>query len=426
MFGQDSSRAGTASIPCLRIGFLTANFPILSETFVTTLAAALVETGHELSIMCRAAAPAEEAERALVGRKELIPLVFRPREDGRFPSSTPRALAFRDPARSPLIGGLALAGLVRPRRFALYRLFFEQAPFDVFHAQFGTEGLWALRYRRMRALRTKALVVHFRGWDITTFVDAHSPRVYDRLFREADLFIANCAFFRERAISLGCPPEKIIVVGSPVDSDRFAPPGSRDPVEGRDVRLVAVGRLVEKKGFADAIEAVALLAARGRNVRLDIHGEGDARADLEARIARHGLGGRVTLHGSASPDQVLAALHRADIALAPSVTSASGNADGPVNTAKEAMVTGLPIVATRHGGIPELVSPGENGLLVAERDPVALAAAIARLLDDPSSWEALGRAGRRKVVTEYDRHSIVARTLSAYRIALRNAGAPYE
>lgn len=410
----------------MRIGFLTANFPILSETFVTTLAAELVEAGHDLRILCRATTPSDGVEQALGGRDELIARVVRPREDGRFPSETSRALVARDPLRSPLIGALALAGILRPKRFALYRLFAEQAPFDILHAQFGTEGLWALRYRRLRALRARAFVVHLRGWDITSFVESQSPRVYDRLFREADLFIANCGFFRDRAVSLGCPADKVTIVGSPIDTDRFAPPPSRDPVDGRDVRLVAVGRLVEKKGFADAIEAVALLAAEGRKVRLDIHGEGEERADLEARIARHGLGSRVTLHGAASSGQVLAALHRADIALAPSVTSASGNADGPVNTAKEAMATGLPIIATRHGGIPELVIPGENGELVAERDPVALAATIARMMDKPGAWEALGRAGRRKVVTDYDRRNILGRTLTAYRVALTNAGALHD
>jgi colanic acid/amylovoran biosynthesis glycosyltransferase len=305
-------------------------------------------------------------------------------------------------------------------------MFLEQQPFDVFHAQFGTEGLSALRFRRLRALRTKALVVHLRGWDISSFVDKRSSDVYDRLFREADLMIANCAHFRHRAISLGCPPEKIVVIGSPIDTDRFAPPPSREPLDGRDARLVAVGRLVEKKGFADAIDAVAILIAEGRKVRLDVIGEGGTRADLETRIARHGLGDRVTLHGAATSAQVLAALHRADIALAPSVTASSGDSDGPVNTAKEAMATGLPIIATRHGGIPELVIPGENGDLVPERDPVALAAAIARMIDNWCSWEALGRAGRRKVVTDYGQDSIIAKTLSAYRTSLRNAGAVDE
>jgi colanic acid/amylovoran biosynthesis glycosyltransferase len=161
-------------------------------------------------------------------------------------------------------------------------------------------------------------------------------------------------------------------------------------------------------------------------VRLDVIGEGGTRADLETRIARHGLGDRVTLHGAATSAQVLAALHRADIALAPSVTASSGDSDGPVNTAKEAMATGLPIIATRHGGIPELVIPGENGDLVPERDPVALAAAIARMIDNWCSWEALGRAGRQKVVTDYGQDSIIAKTLSAYRTSLRNAGAEDE
>ena len=174
-----------------------------------------------------------------------------------------------------------------------------------------------------------------------------------------------------------------------------------------------MGRLVEKKGFADAIDAVARLRGEGRDVRLDILGDGPLRADLERRA-----GEGVRLLGAASSDAVLAALHAADIALAPSVTAADGDQDGPVNTLKEAMATGLPVVATRHGGIPELVEDGVSGLLVPERDPEALARAIARLMDAPGDWPRLGAAGRRKVVALHDHRSILRATLSAYARAL--------
>jgi colanic acid/amylovoran biosynthesis glycosyltransferase len=289
-------------------------------------------------------------------------------------------------------------------------------PLDVVHAQFATLGLLALRHRRYGTLRTRALVVHLRGYDVTRHVRDHGPGVYDVLFREAELFLSNSEHFRQAAIALGCAPGKIRVIGSPIDTDHFAPPPGREAFEGRPLRLVAVGRLVEKKGFADAVDAVARLRAEGRDVTLDLIGDGPLMGELRRRA-----GEGVALHGAADADAVLAALHWADVALAPSVTAADGDQDGPVNTLKEAMATGLPVVGTHHGGIPELVDEG-NGLLVPERDPAALARAVAQLMDAPGDWARLGAAGRRKVVALYGRMGILRATVEAYRDALRQPG----
>jgi colanic acid/amylovoran biosynthesis glycosyltransferase len=406
----------------LRIGVLVHAFPVLSETFVTTLAASLARAGHDVAILATDPAEPQGARHDIVARAGLADRLARARTDGRLTHSRMRALARQKPSRAPLLAGLLALDRIAPTRLAVTRLMAEAEPFDIVHAQFGYLGLTAARHRRWGTLRTRALVVHLRGHDISGYVQERGPLVYARLFREADLFIANCGHFRDRAIALGCPPDRIVVVGSPIETGAFAPPGTRAPYRDRPLRLVAVGRLVEKKGFADAIAAVAILAGQGRDVRLDILGDGELRPDLERLIAGTGMGDRVRLHGAATQAQVIAALHAADIALAPSVTAASGDADAAVNTAKEAMATGLPVVATDHGGIPELVLPGETGALVPERDPPALAAAIARLMDDPAAWPAMGRAGRHKVVTEYDHAPILAQTLDAYRSALVRAG----
>jgi colanic acid/amylovoran biosynthesis glycosyltransferase len=378
------------------VGFLVQNFPVYSETFVAELADGLVGQGCSLEIL------------ALDGRNPT-------------PSGWPhlRRLTRRPPPWPPVPGAPG-RGLDIVRQALLLA---SRPRYDVVHCQFATQGLAALRHRRLGTLRTAALVVHLRGHDITTFVNERGPGIYRDLFRRADLFIANCAYFRDRAVSLGCAEDKIVVIGSPVDTDRFAPPARRAPPAGRPTQLVAVGRLVEKKGFADAIAAVSHLRAVGFDVRLDILGDGPLHAPLAARVMDLGVGDVVTLHGAATQEQVIAALHGADIALTPSVRAASGDEDATVNTAKEAMATGLPVIGTFHGGIPELVIPGENGDLVPERDPSALAAAIARMLDDQTKWAALGAAGRKKVVTEYARTGIVAKTLVAYDLALRRAGA---
>ena len=178
---------------------------------------------------------------------------------------------------------------------------------------------------------------------------------------------------------------------------------------------------MDKKGFGDCVEAMARLG--GIEAELDILGEGPLRPLLERRIAALGLQGRVRLHGAATADRILAACHRADIGLAPSVTAEDGDADAPVNTLKEKMATGLPVIATDHGGIPELVRPGENGCLVPERAPDALAAAIRDLAARPGDWPRLGAAGRAKVVDDYGIARVAERTLAAYADALAVAEA---
>lgn len=406
----------------LRIGLFVSDFPIISETFVTTLAADLLAAGHDLRVMAR-----DRAGQSLgpmhdqVAAAGLLDRLTRSDETaGRLPLATVLRLARAQPRHAATLAALWSLDRVVPRRtMAVTRHLAALDPFDIVHAQFATLGQTAQRHRGYGTLRTRALVVHMRGYDITSYVRDNGADTYATLFQQAEMFVANCAYFRQVALDLGCPAERCVVIGSPIDVDRFAPPPEgRSRAADAPLRLVAVGRLVEKKGFDDAIAATAELRARNIPVQLDILGEGPHRPVLEAAIAAQNLQDHVTLHGVATQAQIIAALHRADIGLAPSVTAAAGDQDAPVNTLKEKMATGLPVIATRHGGIPELVIDGTNGCLVPEHAPGAIAAAIVDLLGRRDCWPALGAAGRRKVIEEYSRKIILNRTLNAYAQAL--------
>ncbi|MEL6267874.1 MAG: glycosyltransferase [Pseudomonadota bacterium] len=149
------------------------------------------------------------------------------------------------------------------------------------------------------------------------------------------------------------------------------------------------------------MRAVGRLTAGGRRVRYRIIGDGPERARLEALIAELGLGESVQLLGWRTHTEMARLLASAHIFVAPCQTAADGNQDAPVNTLKEAMATGLPVVATRHGGIPELVEHGVSGWLTPERDAPALAAALDRLLEDPDGWPTMAVAGRAAVERLY-------------------------
>jgi colanic acid/amylovoran biosynthesis glycosyltransferase len=166
---------------------------------------------------------------------------------------------------------------------------------------------------------------------------------------------------------------------------------------GEQLRLVTVGRLVEKKGIEFALLAVHRLVSEGLDLRYDILGDGPLRRRLEAGIEQMGLGGRVKLRGSLGHDQVGEWLSRSHVLLAPSVTANDGDQEGIPNIVREGMAVGLPVVSTRHGGIPELIEDGASGHLVPERDAAALADRIRHLASHSETWGALTAAARTKV-----------------------------
>jgi glycosyltransferase involved in cell wall biosynthesis len=183
--------------------------------------------------------------------------------------------------------------------------------------------------------------------------------------------------------------------------ERFAP--APRPEAGRPVEILAVGRLVEKKGFPDLLQACRLLRDAGHDgFRLRIHGDGPLRAELVGLRDRLGLQDRVDFLGEADGDRILRAYQRADVfALTPCVT-ADGDRDGVPNVIVEAMACGLPVVTTDAGGIAEVVRHGTTGLVAAPRDVGTLARHLAELVGDPLRRRTLGEAGRRVVEQGFD------------------------
>jgi len=167
-------------------------------------------------------------------------------------------------------------------------------------------------------------------------------------------------------------------------------------------RVCAVGRLVEKKGFGDLLDALALLVAGGRDVHLDLVGTGPQEAQLRDRAAALGLGARVTFHGPLPQDRVRDVVARAAVFAAPCVLGADGNRDGLPTVLLEAMALGTPVVSTPVTGIPEAVRDGETGRLVPPGDAPALAHAVGALLDDPGQAARLADVARALIEAEFD------------------------
>lgn len=199
----------------------------------------------------------------------------------------------------------------------------------------------------------------------------------------------------------------------------------------RPAKIVAVGRLVEKKGFADLIDACALLATRGIVFDCEIIGDGELAGDLARRIAQLDLGRRVRLLGPLCRRDVLQSMQSAAVVAAPCIIGEDGNRDGLPTVLLEAMALGTPCVSTDVTGIPELVRHEKTGLIVSEHCPRELSDSIARLLIDASLREVLAAAARQLIERNFniDRNSTIQRDIfaesrsQAYSTTLSAAGA---
>jgi len=186
--------------------------------------------------------------------------------------------------------------------------------------------------------------------------------------------------------------DKILRVYNGIDVDGF----QITDLTARPPVLIAVGRLIEKKGFADLIEACRLLHQRRFGFRCEIVGEGPQEAALKAQVGFAGLENLVVFSGPLAQDEVRARLARSTIFVLPCVTEAEGGMDNLPTVIMEAMASGLPVISTALAGIPEMVQDQVTGILLPEHEPEALAKRIESLLADKTLLYSLGTAGRER------------------------------
>jgi colanic acid/amylovoran biosynthesis glycosyltransferase len=289
------------------------------------------------------------------------------------------------------------------------------------HAHLGWEG--ARNYGLAREL-SLPFVVSFYGQDAGYLHGKAYWRVlYKRLFRYVDRVVVEGPHMAEVLASIGAPRDRIRVhhLGIPIDDFPFAERHPESPLsngEGADAGAI-IGLIAasfrEKKGIPFALEALARVAREHPRVRLRLIGGGPMQREIEERIARPDLAGRVDLLGYQPYPVYRAELARAHFLMAPSVTARDGDAEGGAPVCLlEAQAAGLPIIATTHCDIPEVTRPEESALLAPERDVTALAACLDRLLRSPERWGAMGRAGRAHVEKQFNIRTQVERMNGLY------------
>jgi glycosyltransferase involved in cell wall biosynthesis len=297
---------------------------------------------------------------------------------------------------------------------------FASGDYALIHAHFGTDAVHAVPFARRHGL---PLVVTFHGFDVPLL--ASGERLYPinwpyallgpSVLRQMALGLCASVELRELLGELGVPPEKLRVHRLGIDLDRFVPGVRRD----EDEPLVAmVARFVPKKGLAYGIRAFAEVRRRLGRGQLVIVGDGPLRARLEALARDTPAGAHVRFAGALPHDQVAALLARADVLMAPSVTTIDGDRESGTMVVKEACASGAVPLGTWHGGLPEIVEDGVTGFLVPERDVERLAARLGELLGDPERRRRMSAAARAKMLAEYDNRVRVAALEDAYDAVL--------
>jgi colanic acid/amylovoran biosynthesis glycosyltransferase len=269
------------------------------------------------------------------------------------------------------------------------------------YAHFAPDGHAALQLAERLGV---PLVTALHGYDVTmsdhaigqTRLGREYLRGRAQLQKKGALFLSCSTFVRRRGLEMGYPADRTIVHRIGVDVERFKP-----PVAGRREKIVLfVGRLVEKKGCASLIEAMAKVQRCCPAAELVVIGGGELLADYQARAAAGRI--RCRFLGTQPPNVVQEWMARAAVFCVPSVVAASGDAEGFGMVFIEAQAMGLPVVSTYSGGIPEAVKNRETGLLVNERDPRALAEAILTLIESHELWQRFSVAGRKRVVENFN------------------------
>lgn len=393
---DDTVRRIRAASHRARVVVVTRSFPRLSETFIVDHVRALLQAGHEVVVVARRVDARSLRDQFGDSVRAVQLPSWGERGSPSLPGAVLRAIAWI--RRHPQ---LRRSGIAWKRALYAQRLrhVLESLRPDLVHAHFGPHGVDAAI-----ALEGEGtpLIVDFHGFDVTSFTQQHGWELYRAALGPAQL-VVHSSFAQRLLAEHGLPRSQLVVMG--VDRRLFAI-RARPPAWTAPLRMISVGRLYAKKGHDLAVRALAALRERRPELgaRLRIVGDGPELQSLLQLAEQLGVSGFVTGPAPARPAEVAAAMHEADIALVPSRVMADGWQEAFCRVAVEAMSTGLPVVATRSGGLPDTV--GDGGVVASREDPEALVDAIEQVLSamGPADWaeRAAASAARFDIARMFD------------------------
>jgi glycosyltransferase involved in cell wall biosynthesis len=295
-----------------------------------------------------------------------------------------------------------------------YRKVIQKEHPDIIHAHFGFDG-----YRMFGVANetNTPLVVSFHGSDVSKLpTEFDWKRRYKKLAANAQAFTAISELMKSELIELGFPSEQITVIRTGVDVHKFAFKEKFEP----DKNIMMAGRMVEKKGFKYALQAIHILKNNGRPVNIDFYGDGPLRGDLEEQAANLDIENQVQFHRYVPKKRIRRELQKHSVMLAPSITASNGDKEGLPVTILEAMASGVPVIASDHSAIPEAIHHRETGLLIPEGKSEAIATALAQLLDREIAVNEIRENARKLIEKKHAIKHVVEATEELYTKTIAN------
>jgi colanic acid/amylovoran biosynthesis glycosyltransferase len=408
----------------MKIAFVVNQFPALSETFILNQITGLLDRGHEVDIY--AYSPRNDPRvHADVAKYNLLKTTYYMTTSASMPKNKLHRLIkgagriAQDLHKKPMAVLNSLNFLKFGKDAASLKILFkitpflDKGPYDIVHCHFGPLGHFGIILKAVGAVHGQ-IVTTFRGYDISSYVEKNGESIYASLFEGGDLFFCVSEQIKDVLIKLGCDERKVVVHRSGVQLTKFHPDLYKPKPRGK-LRLLTIARLVEKKGVEYGIRAVTKVLKSHPDIEYKIAGDGHLRNSLQKLIEELKVFDNIELLGWQNQEQIIEALREADILLAPSVTSQSGDREGIPGAIVEALAWGLPVLSTRHSGIPEVIQDGESGFLVPERNTDALAEKLEYLIEHPELWPEMGRKGRKYVEEHYDIDKLNDRLVEIYQ-----------
>jgi glycosyltransferase involved in cell wall biosynthesis len=387
----------------MKIGYIIADFPVLSETFVVNDMRGLEALGHEVvAISLGKADPATEGNPNYAIKGKTI------RVKGLEGNPIVRKLSKLSARRRLTASHPEFARRYNEKPAGMPdELWEDRKTWDAALEQIAAEHFdWLYVHFAMRQLLLGFWASYFFDKPLGVTLQAHDiftnplAKWFDWTLSQCRAVVTVSHYNREAILKLApkLPPEKVKVLANGIDIDRFAAK-PHDP--HKPFRFAGTGRLVEIKGFHVLIEAAGLLAQKRRDFKISIIGDGPMRQQFEERIAELGVANVVELLGKRDASFLQQFLPEQDCFVLPCVIAKDGNRDGMPLALREGMACGLPAISTQLLGLYETVSPG-TGTLVAPDDPAALAAAMNDLIEMPvQEYRTMAAAARAKAEAEF-------------------------
>lgn len=390
----------------MKIAFIVGGFPYLSQTFILNQITGLLDMEYDVEVFAQFN-PKEEKVHSEVEKYKIMDRIN-----------------YFDMPRNKIKRILKAIYLIIPKLFykdgfkiiksfnifkygekALsLNLFYLILPFlgkkyDIIYCHFGTAGILGVLLKEIGV--TGKLITTFHGFDMSAYILSTSRNIYKKLFTKGDLFLPISEHWKTKLIRLGCDKEKIVVHHMGINLEKFKY-FDRRKKSGEPIKILTIGRLVEKKGYEYTIKAIKKIIVKYRNIEYIIVGDGPLENKLKKLVSESGIKKYIKFMRAAKQDEVLDFYKQAHIFMLPSITASNGDQEGIPVVLMEAQATGLPVISTFHSGIPEVVVDGKSGFLVPEQDVNALIEKLEYLIGNPELWPKMGRYGRKFIEKKYD------------------------